>query len=329
MTVVTQMSALKKVKQKKAEGESLEKDVSKDSVEETKPRLSKKDKTEKKLKKSKKIKSESESGSTEEVVKSSKVSSTTVSKEDAFAVVGYEIENLTEEQANKEAHTILQQNDFNEFKIGGIFAKIQDHKWFGEYENFRSYVEGEFPQIGYRKAAYLSNIYKSLLESEIPYSKVAHLGWTKLKDLAAVLTLDNVDRILEDIDGLTVNQVKAYVSSMNNEDDGDIDEKETVSNITTITFKLHDDQKENVRDAVAKVKGDHDMESDGAALEYLALQYLHGKSSGKGKSLQTLMQESGVIRTVEMITETFPDVEFEYTPINDLSEEVEFGTIPE
>ena len=44
-----------------------------------------------------------------------------------------------------------------------------------------------------RKARYLISIYDNLVTKMIPWEKVSHLGWTKLKDLAPVLTPENVD----------------------------------------------------------------------------------------------------------------------------------------
>jgi hypothetical protein len=84
------------------------------------------------------------------------------------------------------------------------------------YANFREFVEKKHG-IHYRKALYWIEIYKRLVEAEVPWEKVKNIGWTKLKDLAPVLTKENVDswvKVAEEQTALQlVETVKAAVAA--------------------------------------------------------------------------------------------------------------------
>ena len=58
-----------------------------------------------------------------------------------------------------------------------------------EFKEFVENVHG----LHYRKATYWIEIYNRLSNSGVPWSKVNKIGWTKLKEIAKVLTKDNVD----------------------------------------------------------------------------------------------------------------------------------------
>lgn len=79
------------------------------------------------------------------------------------------------------------------FELGSVLSVIQAQGWYQPYANFREFVEGEYG-INYRKAMYLISIYNNIIESKVPYEKVKHLGWTKLKEIASILTVDNLDK---------------------------------------------------------------------------------------------------------------------------------------
>ena len=80
----------------------------------------------------------------------------------------------------------------NEAGLGGVLSLIQTNHWFGPYSSFRELIETEF-DLEYRRAMYWVSTYNHLVESKIPFSKVAGIGWTKLKEIAKVIDEDNVD----------------------------------------------------------------------------------------------------------------------------------------
>lgn len=134
---------------------------------------------------------------------------------DVFTEVVHEIENISEEQAIKEIGSLLSDVDYNYFKLGGLLSVVRSNdKWFQSlgYENFKTFVKDMYG-LEYRKAMYLISIYEALSETKIPYAKVADLGWTKLKELASILTMENVDYWVERAVPMTVLQLQEAIKA--------------------------------------------------------------------------------------------------------------------
>lgn len=238
---------------------------------------------------------------------------------DQILFTANEIENLKEEKAFKLVPSLLDDIDRNAFRLGGILARIQSQGWFMDrgHENLKAYVENE-TDIGYRKAVYLIGIYNALVSSGVKWAQVKHLGWTKLKDLAPHLTKDNVEEWCQMVDGLTTLQIQALIkqktaATVKTGDSGSAEEVQAQAKVVTMTFKLHEDQKVTVREALDKAKHETGTEHDSVALENIMLDYLGGESKIKLPSLKELMASKSAEEVLELFGEVFPDVELSAT----------------
>lgn len=193
---------------------------------------------------------------------------------DEMQKVRAEVEKLSEEEADSEVVALLNTTDFNDFRLGGVLSVIESNNYIGDYANFREKVEAEFG-IHYRKARYLVNIYNDLVESNIEWSRVSGLGWTKLKEISSLLTSDNVDEWIEKAINMTVHQLIEEVKAANRKDTK-ASKKSTVSEVSTLTFKLHQDQRDNVEAAIGKALEEAGSEVKAVALEHMSLEYLAG-----------------------------------------------------
>jgi hypothetical protein len=183
------------------------------------------------------------------------------------------IENVTDaSEAETMVRTLLEDTEFNAFKIGGYLAVIQAKQWFGNYANFKDYVEGVFG-LHYRKANYWVNIYTGLLEANVSWEQVKGLGWTKLKELVGILTPENVVEWVEKASGMTTIQLIEHLKA-EKKGGGKATEGGESLPVTTMTFKVHSDQKEVIEQAITKAKQASGTESQTAALEGIALEYL-------------------------------------------------------
>lgn len=231
---------------------------------------------------------------------------------DVIVRVAHEIENLKADKAFKMVPTLLDNIDRDYFRLGGVLAKVQSEGWFMEkqHETFRAFVEADCG-IAYRKAMYLIQIYNGLVESGVAWELVGHLGWTKLKELAPILTTDNVIEWVAVAEGMTVLQLQEHikasskgVDSGNSPDAGASDAKAT----TTMTFKLHEDQKTTVRDALDKAKHESATDVDSVALEYIAMDYLGSSKLKAVTTLKELMEGKSVEEVLQVFEEVFPTV---------------------
>ncbi len=98
---------------------------------------------------------------------------------DLIVEVASEIEQLDAEGVFTLIPELLESVDSTYFKLGCALAKLSEEGWWknDDYDSFRSCIEDKFG-LHYRKAMYLMNIANSLIESEIPWTKVAPIGWT-------------------------------------------------------------------------------------------------------------------------------------------------------
>lgn len=237
-----------------------------------------------------------------------------------------EIENMSRDAAVELGHELLDSTDFNYFKLGGIIAAIQENGWFKEkgFDHWPEFINQEYG-IGKRKAQYMVQIYNGLVESGVKWDQVAGLGWTKIKELSHILTKDNAAEWVEKAKNMTVMElqeaIKAYkTASALNAQTGDDEQAEAQSTgVTTLTFKVHADQKETITEAVKKGMGELDTEYKAVALEAICMQYLGGdavktgpatKPGDTGPALSVAgMHDMGWEAVLNLFDEAFPDIE--------------------
>jgi Mg/Co/Ni transporter MgtE len=164
---------------------------------------------------------------------------------------------------------------------------------------------------------YLIQIYTGLVESGVAWEKVKHLGWSKLKELANILAPDNVDAWVALAEQVTVLQLQEQIKeATKGSSAGDSPEAPETADTktTTMTFKLHEDQKVTIREALDKAKHESGTEHDAVALEAICLDFLGGSSKLKAvPSLKSLMEGKSVEEVLEAFGEVFPDVELTAT----------------
>lgn len=246
---------------------------------------------------------------------------TTVAAADYLETIDAKINALTSEEAFEMVPDMLNRVDQTYFELGGVLSRIQTESWYADkgYENFRAYVESE-GGMQYRKAMYLVSIYVNLTNAGVSWDSVKALGWTILKDLAQYLTPENVDEWVEAIKGMTVLQAQEYIrAKTTNVDAGSNSDEATAqatTALTTVTFKVHEDQKATIRDAIAKNKKEAGTEFDAVALENICLDYLASSGTKKAKpvkapSVEDSLKGLGAEAAIELFNKVFADVDME------------------
>lgn len=251
------------------------------------------------------------SDSQEQVVAQKSVGKIKTAKEsgDLIMDTAVEVESLTKTKALNMATALADTIEHSYLKLGGVLKVIFDNAWFEGYESFDLYV---FEKFGFasRKARYLMEIYDELVTKQIPWDKVQHLGWTKLKDLAKHLTLDNLDEWVGKAENCTVVELQAMLKAKAST--GDSDEPVT-SNIATMKFKLLNDQVETVTMALNKAKAECNTEHDNVALEMICAGYVGGNIQAASGSMEDQMKTAGWEQALTTFSELFPEIDLEVT----------------
>ncbi len=229
-----------------------------------------------------------------------------------IADIASEVEKLEKNKALALADKLFEEGEVSNFRLGGVLMVIRDNSWFEGYESFDAYVSEKFG-FENRKARYLIKIYGDLVTKQIPWEKVSVLGWTKLKDLVDILTLENVDEWVEKALNLTVKELQLLIKGAAPE--GGAGTEKTSDGIVVLKFKLQGDQAETVQSALSKAKAEVGTEFDTVALETICGGYLGGviNIDKPQKSIQDLMTELGWEEALKVYAELFPAVNLEVT----------------
>lgn len=219
----------------------------------------------------------------------------------------HDIENLVEKDAKEMASKLADASDFMIFQLGGVLSVIQANGWFAPYANLKEYVE-KAHGILYRKAVYYIKIYNGLVESKVPWSEVKHLGWTKLKELADLMTLDNYKDWVGIAEDQTTLQLIETIAKHKQAQAGQAQiGSETSTTVTTKTFKVHEDQKDIIEAALDKAKEEGSTSVDTVALTYICQEYVAGPAK---LSLKQRMEQAGIEQALEAISLAFPTYDF-------------------
>lgn len=237
---------------------------------------------------------------------------------DLIVKTSQEMEKLTKVKALELARKLVDEVDFNYFRLGGVMSAIQANDFWkgaqdsnGEvYDTFKSFMGGEYG-MNYRKGMYLIGIYNSLVEAEVEWDKVKDVGWTKLKELHAVLTKENVDEWVEKAMGMTTIQLIDYIKNLGSADPKSNKNKDDKSlKLTTITFKVHEDQKETIQSALDKAMTENKTDATSVALDYICMNFLEAKAGKKKivkqKTLLQLLKAGEEQEVFDVIGKAFP-----------------------
>ena len=222
----------------------------------------------------------------------------------------HEIENLKEPTAHKLITELMEETEVTFFRLGGILSVVQANGWYQPYASFREFIEQKHG-LSYRKAIYWIEIYNRLSNSGIPWAKVKDVGWTKLQIIASVVTLDTVDEwvtVAGAQNTLTLTETVKNAKAKAAGSSGAI-EDQSAKTVTTMTFKVHSDQKAIIDAAIEKAKSASSTNVSTAALEFIAQDFLGG---------QTLAQRAkavGADAWLKAAEQAFPGLNIEVTVV--------------
>lgn len=227
--------------------------------------------------------------------------------------IAKEVESLTKQKALTEADKLAENVETTYFRLGGVLKLINDNSW---YEGFASFSEFVVEKFGFadRKARYLISIYDNLVTKQIQWEKVSHLGWTKLKELAPILTPENVDEWVAKAEKLTFSELLAILKPTA---EGDTT-AQTSDGIVKMTFKFKADQAEIVQQALAKAKGELSTDYDTVAIENICAGYVGGGSTTvvvkPGVSFAEQVKILGFEAALTEIAALYPEYDITATP---------------
>ena len=239
---------------------------------------------------------------------------------DIISNVSSNVENLNAKKALEILPQLFDSVDTTFFTIGGVLARVHEESWWKDagFESFKEYIEEEHG-LAYRTSMYWVQIYNDLVASEIEFEAVKDIGWSKLKEISSMLTPETAEEWIKRADEMSLKQLIEYIKAIKSGgsddggDDGGVDTNK--SDVKSVTFKLHDDEKSSVDAAVATAMESLGTEYPSVAITNICDNYLQGEG-GKGASATSLkdaMQAAGYEKVLEHFEELFPNLDLDVT----------------
>ena len=175
------------------------------------------------------------------------------------------------------------------FTLGGVLAFIKRNDSFKTMLNkdgvqiyqdglagFNSYVKDELG-IESRSAAYYVDLYE-MFSQVTTESKIAKIGWTKLRELLPLresITTKNVDEWLDKAKTSTTAELHEKVTKTLVDAGEEVHGNRVTAQQTKLTYVVHEDQANTVAEALRKAKDIMgDDTSDSAALVYILSEWM-------------------------------------------------------
>lgn len=170
--------------------------------------------------------------------------------------------------------------------LAKLLSEAYHKEFFREwgFTDFKEYCETE---VGtqYRKAMYLVDVADCVKKHGLSTAKIAKLGWTKMKDLAAVITEDNAKEWMDKAEKLSTRDLAEQVKIHRKEEGG---ARGAAPSLTTMKFTMGEAEANVITEAIEEAKkllegGDSSQQSV-LALEMICQDWLEMKGTTPTRS---------------------------------------------
>ena len=205
-----------------------------------------------------------------------------VVEEDKYPALDSEDEEITSliEDADliELAEELVEDSAALDYKLGGVLYHVRLSKAYQDLDD--KYKENggfglflkERLNVEYRKAMYLIDIYYKFNQFGIDAAKVQELGWTKCAKIAAVMTDDNAEELVELAEGSSVSELSDTIKESYSEVGGKKEAGEKRKKLT-IKLRLWDDQATAVNSVLAEVQSSMGFKDPADAFEHIIMEW--------------------------------------------------------
>lgn len=172
---------------------------------------------------------------------------------------------------------------FYDLAVGLYEAYAKNYAQIWGYQNFEAYVTGRL-DMKYRRAIYLVDCGKAIVEIGIDREKVQHIGWTKFKEISALIQKkpEEADRYLALAEGVSASQLKEELRKEVEIKQG----REATAGVMRMSLKFEGDAMNVVADAIRIANGELGKEDVHASIGHICAEWLMAKSAvGTASSL--------------------------------------------
>lgn len=165
-----------------------------------------------------------------------------------------------------------------DYKLGGVLYHVRLSKAYQEVDakykengGFGLFLKEQL-NVEYRKAMYLIDIYYKFNQFGIDAAKVQELGWTKCAKIAAVMTEDNAEELVELAEGSSASDLSDTIKETYSEVGGKKEAGEKRKKVA-LKFRLWDDQATAVQEVLKEVQSQMGFKDPADAFEHILMEW--------------------------------------------------------
>lgn len=144
------------------------------------------------------------------------------------------------------------------------------------FVSFQEYCESEL-ELQYRKARYLVSIAEAVARARVSWDRIVHIGWTKMRTIAPLLTNDNSDLWLDRAETCTQDQLVQMTKDVSS---GTSEVSVSPQRIVNVQLRMNEDQSSIILDAVDHAKRLVGADSIVPALEHICYDWMQSSQAG-------------------------------------------------
>ena len=161
-------------------------------------------------------------------------------------------------------------------ELAELLAEAYNRKYWEEwgFEDFKVYCNDEL-DVHWRKAYYFVDIWNKVAEYNLNLAEVKKIGWTKMKEVAAVMTKRNYKGLMAKALKQTSREFAETVKIIRAKQKGTDVRPVT----TTIVLKCNEDEAKGIMEALSEAKKLTESANDTVAFEMICSDWLQDKGA--------------------------------------------------
>jgi hypothetical protein len=179
-------------------------------------------------------------------------------------------------EVRKKIQTTMEAVEQDHMILAALLAEAYNKKYWEEwgFEDFKVYCADEL-DVHWRKAYYFVDIWNKVEEYNLDVKQVKEIGWTKMKEIATVMTKRNYKSLMKKAAKMNardfIDEIKVIRAKQKGKDPAPV--------VTSINLKANEDEAKTILEAISEAKKLTESANDTVALEMICSDWLEDKGA--------------------------------------------------
>jgi hypothetical protein len=180
------------------------------------------------------------------------------------------------QEVRKKIRDTIEAVEADHMALAALLAEAYNKRYWEEwgFEDFKVYCADEL-DVQWRKAYYFVDIWNKVEEYNLDVKEVKAIGWTKMKEIATVMTKRNYKGLMTKAKKMSAKDFIDEIKIMRAKQKG----KDPRPVTTTIQLKANEDEAKTILEAISEAKKLTESGNDTVALEMICSDWLEDKGA--------------------------------------------------